>query len=181
MPEQKLRIVEPLKANGEIVAMTGDGVNDAPSLKAAQIGIAIGGRGTDVAGEAADLVLLDLDDEFAAIVTAVRLGHRIYDNLRKSMPYIIAVHVPIAGLALIPLLFGLPLVFLPLHIAFLENGHRPGVLDRVRGRARRTKYHAPAAARSAGADGACCRASSSWQSWPVYSSRPCEADCRNRI
>jgi Ca2+-transporting ATPase len=118
MPEQKLRIVEALKANGEIVAMTGDGVNDAPSLKAAHIGIAMGGRGTDVAREAADLVLLD--DDFAAIVTAVRLGRRIYDNLRKSMAYIIAVHVPIAGLALIPLLFGLPLVFLPLHIAFLE-------------------------------------------------------------
>jgi P-type Ca2+ transporter type 2C len=118
MPEQKLQIVEALKANGEIVAMTGDGVNDAPSLKAAHIGIAMGGRGTDVAREAADLVLLD--DDFAAIVTAVHLGRRVYDNLRKSMAYIIAVHVPIAGLALIPLLFGLPLVFLPLHIAFLE-------------------------------------------------------------
>src|SRR5205823_5973827 len=118
MPEQKLRIVSALKADGEIVAMTGDGVNDAPSLKAAHIGIAMGGRGTDVAREAADLVLLD--DDFAAIVTAVRLGRRIYDNLRKSMAYIIAVHVPIAGLALIPLLFGLPLVFSPLHIAFLE-------------------------------------------------------------
>jgi Ca2+-transporting ATPase len=118
MPEHKLRIVEALKANGEIVAMTGDGVNDAPSLKAAHIGIAMGGRGTDVAREAASLVLLD--DDFASIVSAVRLGRRIYDNLRKAMAYILAIHVPIAGLALIPLLFGLPLVFWPLHIAFLE-------------------------------------------------------------
>jgi Ca2+-transporting ATPase len=118
MPEQKLRIVEALKANGEIVAMTGDGVNDAPSLKAAHIGIAMGGRGTDVAREAAALVLLD--DDFGSIVAAVRLGRRIYDNLKKSMAYILAVHVPIAGLALLPLLFGLPLIFSPLHIAFLE-------------------------------------------------------------
>ena len=118
MPEQKLRIVNALKANGEIVAMTGDGVNDAPSLKAAHIGIAMGGRGTDVAREASSLVLLD--DDFTSIVRAVRLGRRIYDNLRKAMAYILAVHVPIAGLALIPLLFGLPLIFWPLHIAFLE-------------------------------------------------------------
>jgi Ca2+-transporting ATPase len=118
MPEQKLRIVEALKANGEIVAMTGDGVNDAPSLKAAHIGIAMGGRGTDVAREAAALVLLD--DDFGSIVEAVRIGRRIYDNLRKSMAYILAVHVPIAGLAVLPLLFGLPLIFSPLHIAFLE-------------------------------------------------------------
>ncbi len=118
MPEQKLRIVNALKANGEIVAMTGDGVNDAPSLKAAHIGIAMGGRGTDVAREASSLVLLD--DDFTSIVRAIRLGRRIYDNLRKAMAYIMAVHVPIAGLALIPLLFGLPLIFWPLHIAFLE-------------------------------------------------------------
>jgi Ca2+-transporting ATPase len=118
MPEQKLRIVNALKANGEVVAMTGDGVNDAPSLKAAHIGIAMGGRGTDVAREAASLILLD--DDFTSIVAAIRLGRRIYDNLRKAMAYILAVRVPIAGLALIPLLFGLPLVFWPLHIAFLE-------------------------------------------------------------
>ena len=118
MPEQKLRIVNALKANGEIVAMTGDGVNDAPSLKAAHIGIAMGGRGTDVAREASAIVLLD--DDFGSIVKSVRLGRRIYDNLRKAMGFILAVHVPIAGLALLPLLFGLPILFGPMHIAFLE-------------------------------------------------------------
>jgi Ca2+-transporting ATPase len=118
MPEQKLRIVNALKANGEIVAMTGDGVNDAPSLKAAHIGIAMGGRGTDVAREASSIVLLD--DDFASIVKAVRLGRRIYDNLRKAMGFIFAVHVPIAGLALLPLLLGLPILLGPMHIAFLE-------------------------------------------------------------
>jgi Ca2+-transporting ATPase len=118
MPEQKLRIVNALKANGEIVAMTGDGVNDAPSLKAAHIGIAMGGRGTDVAREASSIVLLD--DDFGSIVRSIRLGRRIYDNLRKAMGFIFAVHVPIAGLALLPLLFGLPIIFGPMHIAFLE-------------------------------------------------------------
>ncbi|MGY4567133.1 cation-translocating P-type ATPase [Bradyrhizobium sp. USDA 3256] len=118
VPEQKLRIVEALKADGQIVAMTGDGVNDAPSLKAAHIGIAMGGRGTDVAREAASIVLLD--DDFGPIVTAIRLGRRIYDNLRKAMSFIVAVHVPIAGLALLPLLLGLPIIFSPIHIAFLE-------------------------------------------------------------
>ena len=118
MPEQKLRIVAALKADGEIVAMTGDGVNDAPSLKAAHIGIAMGGRGTDVAREASSLVLLD--DDFGSIVAAVRLGRRVFDNLRKSMGFIIAIHVPIAGLALLPLMFGLPILLWPMHIAFLE-------------------------------------------------------------
>ncbi|HUA77033.1 MAG TPA: cation-translocating P-type ATPase [Acetobacteraceae bacterium] len=118
VPAQKHRIVRALKAHGDVVAMTGDGVNDAPSLKAADIGIAMGGRGTDVAREAASLVLLD--DDFGAIVRTIRLGRRIYDNLRKAMAYIIAVHVPIAGLALMPLLAGLPLIFGPVHIAFLE-------------------------------------------------------------
>ena len=111
MPEQKLRIVNALKANGEIVAMTGDGVNDAPSLKAAHIGIAMGGRGTDVAREASSIVLLD--DDFGSIVKSVRLGRRIYDNLRKAMGFIFAVHVPIAGLALLPLLLGLPILLWP--------------------------------------------------------------------
>jgi P-type Ca2+ transporter type 2C len=118
MPEQKLRIVNALKANGEIVAMTGDGVNDAPSLKAAHIGIAMGGRGTDVAREASSIVLLD--DDFGSIVTAIKLGRRIYDNLRKAVGFIFAVHVPIAGLALLPLMFGLPILFGPMHIDFLE-------------------------------------------------------------
>ena len=118
MPEQKLRIVNAFKTNGDIVAMTGDGVNDAPSLKAAHIGIAMGGRGTDVAREASSIVLLD--DDFGSIVTAIRLGRRIYDNLRKAMGFIFAVHVPIAGLALLPLLVGLPILFGPMHIAFLE-------------------------------------------------------------
>ncbi len=118
MPEQKLRIVRALQANGDIVAMTGDGVNDAPSLKAANIGVAMGKRGTDVAREASSIVLLD--DDFGSIVATVKLGRRIYDNLRKAMSFILAVHVPIAGLALLPLLFGLPILLGPVHIAFLE-------------------------------------------------------------
>jgi Ca2+-transporting ATPase len=118
VPEQKLRIVNALKANGEVVAMTGDGVNDAPALKAADIGVAMGGRGTDVAREAASLVLLD--DDFASIVLAVKMGRTIFDNLQKAISYIFAVHIPIVGMSLIPVLFDLPLVLLPAHIVFLE-------------------------------------------------------------
>lgn len=118
VPEQKLRIVNALKAHGEIVAMTGDGVNDAAALKAAHIGIAMGGRGTDVAREASALVLLD--DDFSSIVQAVRMGRRIFDNLKKAMAYIFAIHVPIAGMSLLPVFFNWPLVLLPVHIVFLE-------------------------------------------------------------
>lgn len=118
MPEQKLKIVEALKANNENVAMTGDGVNDAPALKAANIGIAMGGRGTDVAREAASLILLD--DNFASIVKAIRMGRRIYENLKKAVVYIFAIHFPIAGLTVLPVLFNWPLVLMPIHIVFLE-------------------------------------------------------------
>ncbi len=118
MPEQKLRLVQAFAANGEVVAMTGDGVNDAPSLKAAHIGVAMGGRGTDVAREAAALVLLD--DDFTSLVAGIRLGRRIDDNLRKAFAYILAVHVPIAGMSLIPVLLGWPLLLGPVHVVFLE-------------------------------------------------------------
>ncbi len=118
VPEQKLRLVQALKANSEVVAMTGDGVNDAPALKAAHIGVAMGGRGTDVAREAGSIVLLD--DAFESIVKGVRTGRRIFNNLKKAMLYIFVVHIPIAGLSLVPVLLGWPLLLLPVHIVFLE-------------------------------------------------------------
>ncbi|MCX7016874.1 MAG: cation-translocating P-type ATPase [Candidatus Sumerlaeota bacterium] len=119
VPEQKMRIVNALKANREIVAMTGDGVNDAPALKSAHIGVAMGARGTDVAREASSLVLLD--DSFSSIVAAVKMGRRIFDNIKKAVAYIFAVHVPIAGLSMIPVfLKDWPLILLPVHVVFLE-------------------------------------------------------------
>jgi Ca2+-transporting ATPase len=118
VPEQKLRLVNALKANGQTVAMTGDGVNDAPALRAAHIGLAMGQHGTDVAREAASLVLLD--DDLSSLVGAIRQGRQIFDNLTKAMTYILAIHVPIAGLSLLPVLFKWPLILLPVHIAFLH-------------------------------------------------------------
>ncbi|MFA5249784.1 MAG: cation-translocating P-type ATPase [Candidatus Paceibacterota bacterium] len=118
IPEQKMLIINALKANGEIVAMTGDGVNDAPALKAAHIGIAMGERGTDVARETADLVLLN--DDFSSIVQAVRNGRSIFDNLKKAVAFIFSVHIPIAGMSFLPVVLNMPIVFSPAHIAFLE-------------------------------------------------------------
>jgi Ca2+-transporting ATPase len=119
VPEQKLRLVGALKRTGNVVGMTGDGVNDAPALRAADIGIAMGARGTDVAREAAGLVITD--DNFASIAGGIRRGRGIFDNLRKAMAYLIAVHVTIFGMALIPVFIPhAPLVLLPVQIAFLE-------------------------------------------------------------
>jgi Ca2+-transporting ATPase len=118
VPAHKLRIVRSLRAQGLVIGMTGDGVNDAPALKAADVGIAMGARGTEVAREAASLVLVN--DDFGSIVDAVRSGRRIYDNLRKAFGYIVAVHIPIAGLSVVPALLGWASVVLPVHVVFLE-------------------------------------------------------------
>ena len=118
LPEEKLRLVRALQADGEIVAMTGDGVNDAPALRAADIGVAMGERGTDVAREAGQLVLLH--DDFTSLAAAVRIGRRVVDNLRKALAYLLAIHLPILGLTLVPIALSWPLVLLPAHIAFLH-------------------------------------------------------------
>jgi len=117
-PDQKLRLVRAFKARGDVVAMTGDGVNDAPALKAADIGVAMGARGTEVAREAAALVLLN--DDFSSLVTAVRYGRRVFANLRKAIVFVVAVHVPIVGLSIVPVLFGWPMLLMPVHILFLQ-------------------------------------------------------------
>jgi Ca2+-transporting ATPase len=117
-PDQKLRLVRALRARGDVVAMTGDGVNDAPALKAADIGVAMGARGTEVAREAAALVLLN--DDFSSLVTAVRYGRRVFANLRKAIVFVVAVHVPIVGLSIVPVLLGWPMLLMPVHILFLQ-------------------------------------------------------------
>jgi Ca2+-transporting ATPase len=118
-PEQKLLLVEALQANGEIVAMTGDGVNDAPALNAADIGISMGKRGCDVAREASALILLD--DNFTHIVSAIHLGRNILDKLQKALLYILAIHVPIIGLSILPAIFqSVPVLLMPMHIVLLE-------------------------------------------------------------
>jgi P-type Ca2+ transporter type 2C len=117
-PDQKLRLVRAFRARGDVVAMTGDGVNDAPALKAADIGVAMGARGTEVAREAAALVLLN--DDFSSLVTAVRYGRRVFANLRKAIVFVVAVHVPIVGLSIVPVLFGWPMLLMPVHILFLQ-------------------------------------------------------------
>ncbi|MEI6529399.1 MAG: cation-translocating P-type ATPase [Candidatus Falkowbacteria bacterium] len=118
MPEYKLQIISVLRQSGEVVVMTGDGVNDGPALKAADIGVAMGERGTDVARESAGIVLLD--DNFSSLVSGVHEGRKIYDNLQRAVVYLVSVHIPIAALSLLPIILDWPLIFFPAHIMFLE-------------------------------------------------------------
>lgn len=141
-PEHKFLIVSALQENGEIVAMTGDGVNDAPALRKANIGIAMGLKGTEVARQAAGIVLLD--DNFATIVNAVKEGRRVYDNLQQAFVFLFSFHLPIVGMAFLPLLFGQPLIFMPIHIIFLELICDPAaVLGFEREIPRRNLMHLP--------------------------------------
>jgi Ca2+-transporting ATPase len=119
-PDAKLRILNALKANGEVVAMTGDGVNDAPALKAAHIGIAMGRKGTELAKEVSSLIITD--DDLARMVSAVAMGRKIYTNLKKAIQYVISIHIPIILIVLVPLLLGwtFPAIFSPVHVIFLE-------------------------------------------------------------
>ena len=119
-PEAKLKIVEALKANNQIVAMTGDGVNDGPALKSAHIGIAMGKKGTEIAKQAANLILID--DDFSKMIDAIAMGRKIYMNLKKAIQYIISIHIPIILIVFIPLALGwmYPTIFSPVHIIFLE-------------------------------------------------------------
>ena len=119
-PEAKLKIINALKANNQIVAMTGDGVNDGPALKAAHIGIAMGKKGTEIAKQAASLILLE--DDLSKMVDAIAMGRKIYTNLKKAIQYIISIHIPIILTVFIPLALGwiYPNIFSPIHVIFLE-------------------------------------------------------------
>ena len=119
-PDVKLKVINALKADGKIVAMTGDGVNDGPALKAASIGIAMGKKGTEIARQASDLILTD--DNLEKIVTSVTVGRKIYNNFLKAIRYIISIHIPIILTASLPVAFGwaYPNIFTPIHVIFLE-------------------------------------------------------------